>query len=184
MVVFDLIFLMSVPALMLRLYVPWSGAADGETVRRVSVPVLARLRMHRAPGIALSLIGLAGVAGRYIHVWTLIVVALALATVIAVPVRYHLTDEMVRFAWTRPRRWTEFGGVSRRRDGARLQGISRSRGMVVWLSDSRGDDEFVLLLRRLVRGAYKGQIGPATRFPRRDDVDDHAVSRLPVAAAR
>ena len=38
-----------------------------------------------------------------------------------------------------------------------LQGVAGVRGMRVWLSGSRGDDEFVALLRRLIKRAYKGQ---------------------------
>jgi hypothetical protein len=181
---FDLILLIAVAALALRFYVPWSGPTSGETVKRVDVPLLARLRMHRAPGMLLLAVVIAGVIVHGIHLWSVIVVALALAVAVAMPVRYHLTDEMIRFAWARSRRWTEFGGVGRRRSGARLQGISRSRGMTVWLSDSRGDDEFVLLLRQLVRGAYKGQIGPATRLPQPEAAGDHASARYPIAAAR
>lgn len=181
---FDLILLIAIPALILRLYAPWGGGISGETVERVTVPLLARLRMYRMPALLVLIVASAGLIRHDVHVWSVAVVAAALAIAVAIPVRYHLTDEMIRFAWTRPRRWTEFGGVGRRRSGARLQGISRSRGMTVWLSDSRGDDEFVLLLRQLVRGAYKGQIGPATRVPQSAAADDRASSRFPVAAAR
>ncbi|MDQ2621994.1 MAG: hypothetical protein M3Y45_03040, partial [Actinomycetota bacterium] len=33
-------------------------------------------------------------------------------------------------------------------------------GMTVWLSGDREDDQFVLLLRQLVRGSYQGWIDP------------------------
>ncbi|HEV2127858.1 MAG TPA: hypothetical protein VGR22_04485, partial [Thermomicrobiales bacterium] len=39
----------------------------------------------------------------------------------------------------------------------RLQGAAGARDLQVWLSGSRGDDEFILLLRRMITGAYKGR---------------------------
>jgi hypothetical protein len=113
--------------------------------------------------------GAAGAATGRGHVWTLGVAAAFLAALVAVPVAYTLTDEAIALGRTAPRRWTEFGGVGRRPGGARLQGIAGARGMTIWLSDSRGDDEFVLLLRQLVRGSYKGEIGPASRDPGADE---------------
>src|SRR3712207_7517250 len=40
-----------------------------------------------------------------------------------------------------------------RSDGVRLQGVAGARPLTVWLSGGRDDDEFVLLLRQLVRGS-------------------------------
>ena len=56
------------------------------------------------------------------------------------------------------RRWTEFGGVTRRRGGVRLQGVAGARGTTIWLSGNRDDDETVLLLRQLVRGLTFGAV--------------------------
>ena len=51
--------------------------------------------------------------------------------------------------------------------------------MTVWLSGSRDDDELVLLLRQLVRGAYKGQVGPEFA---RTSPDEQRSPSLPAAA--
>ena len=40
--------------------------------------------------------------------------------------------------------------------GARLIGVPKSRGMHIWLSGSRGDDEFLQFLRQTLKIAYKG----------------------------
>lgn len=50
--------------------------------------------------------------------------------------------------------------MARRRGGVRLQGVAGARPQMIWLSGGRDDDEFVLLLRQLVRGSYKGSFGP------------------------
>jgi hypothetical protein len=160
---FDLILLVCLPLLALRLYRPWSRRPGGILVRRAPLPLLARLRLHRRPAMVVLTAGAAGLVAGRVHLWSLGIAAVVLAALIAVPVAYTLTDEAIALGRTAPRRWTEFGGVGRRPGGARLQGIAGARGMTVWLSDSRGDDEFVLLLRRLVRGSYKGEIGPASR---------------------
>jgi hypothetical protein len=73
---------------------------------------------------------------------------------------YTLTSQGMRPGKTPFRRWTEFGGVARRRGGVRLQGVAGARSQSVWLSGGREDDEFVLLLRQLLRGSYKGHLGP------------------------
>lgn len=76
---------------------------------------------------------------------------------VVLPIRYTLTTIGIKCGWTPFRRWTEFAGVARAPGGARLQGAAGSRDMRVWLSQSRGDDEFVHLLRRVISGAYKGR---------------------------
>ena len=182
MTVFDLLFSLSVPLLASRLYLPWTEPAPGDLVRSVPLPLLARLRMQRGPALTLLLVGLAGLVAERLHLWSVLLVASAVVALIALPVSYRLTDQAIRLAQTRPRRWTEFGGVARRGGGARLQGISGGRGMTVWLSGSRDDDDHVLLLRRLVRGAYKGEIGPTSRRRSAEPPDAQSVPLEPAAA--
>jgi hypothetical protein len=81
-------------------------------------------------------------------------------SVIFMPVHYTLTSTGIRSGGTPFRRWTEFGGVARRPGGVRLQGVAGARPQTIWLSGGRDDDELVLLLRQLVRGSYKGLMGP------------------------
>ena len=96
---------------------------------------------------------------------TALVVTGLLALLLSLPVRYTMTSRGIRAAWTPFRRWTEFGGVARRRGGVRLQGVAGARPLTVWLSGGRDDDDFVLLLRQLVRGSYKGAARPGCQRP-------------------
>ena len=75
---------------------------------------------------------------------------------LALPLKYTLTSTGIRMAWTAPRRWTEFASVRRATGGACLVGGHKLRDMRIWLSDSRGDDEFLHFLRQAITDAYKG----------------------------
>lgn len=144
---------------------PWPIHDRGPVIRREAVTLLGRLRMLGRP--LLLLIALAAVgwwAGRA-SVWTVAAVALGSLALLAAPVSYTLTPEGIRLGRLPLRRWTEFAGVARRRWSVRLQGVG-ARGMTVWLSGDREDDEFVLLLRQLVRGSYQGWIDPEADDPR------------------
>ena len=159
MTLFDLLLLLSLVPLVGRVYRPRCPPLGGEVVRHRPLPLLARIRLYRRSMLLIAVAGIAAAATDRVHSWTLAAVGLGLAALLVVPVAYSLTDEGIAFARSRPRRWTEFGGVGRVRGGARLQGSTGARGMTVWLSDSRDDDEFVLLLRQMVRRSYKGEIG-------------------------
>src|SRR5215213_7783509 len=138
-----------------RIWVPWGERASGNLVGRETLSVLGRLRMH-GPSVALVCVTSVGLlALGKIGPLTFLLVTALLALLLALPVRYTMTSRGIRAAWTPFRRWTEFGGVSRRRGGVRLQGVS----------GARDDDEFVLLLRQLVRGSYKGRLGPEAGVP-------------------
>ena len=162
---FALILLAVTLALFLRIWVPWGERASGNLVGRQTLAVLGRLRMH---GPSVGLVFTASVVllalGKIAPLTFLLVTAL-LALLLALPVRYTMTSRGIRAAWTPFRRWTEFGGVARRRGGVRLQGVAGARPLTVWLSGGRDDDEFVLLLRQLVRGSYKGRLGPEAGVP-------------------
>lgn len=142
-----------------RVYLPWVGAPAGAFVRRVRLSLLGRLRMHGIPAvIGLGLAGL--VAGLGIMPPAIIaVMVVTFALMIAAPMTYTLTTDGIMAGRTPMRRWTEFGGVARQRGGVRLQSVAGAPAMTVWLSGNRDDDETVLLLRQLVRGAYKGGVG-------------------------
>ena len=143
-----------------RVWVPWGERPSGNLVGRETLSVLGRLRMH---GPTVGLVFVASVvllALGKIGPLTFLLVTALLALLLALPVRYTMTSRGIRAAWTPFRRWTEFGGVARRRGGVRLQGVAGARPLTIWLSGGREDDEFVLLLRQLVRGSYKGRLGP------------------------
>jgi hypothetical protein len=98
--------------------------------------------------------------GGWVSTPALALAAIVVVALLAIPVRYSLTTEGIAIGWMTFRRWTEFGGVVRRHGGVRLQGIAGRRAMTVWLSGRPDDDEFVLLLRRLIRASYTGQVIP------------------------
>jgi hypothetical protein len=129
---------------------------EGTTLLVVPLPFLARLRMHLAPIVLSLIIGGMLVLLDLMPWFGLIAPLVSTALLLLIPVSYTLTDMGIRLGWTEFRRWTEFAGVRRAPGGARLLGVQRSRGLHIWLSGSRGDDEFLHFLRETVRNAYKG----------------------------
>jgi hypothetical protein len=152
-----ILLLVSILAGVFRLVRPAGMRIEGEVYLRTMMPLLARLRMHAAMSIAGVLIALALVIGFGVTMLVLLAPVVTYAILAAIPVRYVLTTSGIRVGWTRFRRWTEFAGVSRARGGARLQGVHGSRSLRIWLSGSRGDDEFLHLLRQAIKHGYKGQ---------------------------
>ncbi len=150
-----LIALMALP--WLRLARPGGGAPLGRVIHVHSVPLLARVRMHLAPAIVVLLGAVALVVFGDLPWWGVVIAIASQVALVACPVSYVLTELGIRMGWTRFRRWTEFAGVSRAPGGVRLQGVAGARDRRIWLSRSRGDDEFVALLRRMIKDAYKGQ---------------------------
>jgi hypothetical protein len=141
----------------LRIARPGETRLVGRVIHDARMPLLARMRMHAVMG---TIVLLGSVALQVM--WDLpsvgpLVALVSTVALVAAPARYTLTTLGIRAGWTPFRRWTEFAGVSRAPGGARLQGVAGVRGVRVWLSGSRGDDEFVALLRRMIRQAYKGQ---------------------------
>jgi hypothetical protein len=162
---FALILLIATLALYARVWLPWGERASGNLVRRESLSLFGRLRMH-GPGISVTLTGAAiALLLGLVESWLVLLTAALLAILPVVPMRYTLTAQGIQPGWTPFRRWTEFGGVARRPGGVRLQGVAGARPLTVWLSGDRDDDAFVHLLRQLVRGSYKGQLGTETVSP-------------------
>jgi hypothetical protein len=155
-----LIFMMATLALFARVWVPWGERASGNLVRQEPLSVLGRLRMHGPSAVAIWVASVICLALGWIGPYTVLTVTALLALLFALPVSYTLTSQGIRAGWTPFRRWTEFGGVARRPGGVRLQGVAGASPLTVWLPGGRDDDDFVLLLRQLVRGSYKGQLGP------------------------
>ncbi len=150
-----------------RLFRP-GHRVEGTTLIVVPLPLLARLRMHVVPIVLSLIVGFALVLMDQMPWQGMIVPIVSSALLVLIPVKYTLTDAGIRLGWTEFRRWTEFAAVRRAPGGARLIGVQRARGLHVWLSGSRGDDEFLQFLREIVRNAYKGtRVVPfATRTPR------------------
>lgn len=159
--------LIAVFAVMLgRVYLPWIRSKPSRIVRRAPLSVLAKLRLHRGPAIVVVALAIAGWGNGWLPWTSVLAVGVSVLLMIAVPVAYTLTPDGIRLGQTPLRRWTEFGGVSRRPGGVRMQGVTGARGLTVWLSGPpTADDEFVLLLRQLVRGSYQGRLRHATFEP-------------------
>ena len=156
----DLIFILVTVTIFLRLWTPWGEGPSGNIVRIERLSLFGRLRMHG--GLIAVTLGTTLIAAYLglITAWTVVVVAALLALLVCLPLHYTLTSQGIRSGGTPFRRWTEFGGVVRRPGGVRLQGVAGARPLTVWLSGGRDDDEFVHVLRQLVRGSYKGELGP------------------------
>jgi hypothetical protein len=169
-----LLFIITV-TLYARVGVPWGERASGNLVRRVELSLLGRLRMHGPAVAALAVVSLAALAAGWISPLARLVESALLVLLVARPMRYTVTSRGIRAGWTPFRRWTEFGGVARRPGGVRLQGVAGARPQIVWLSGGRDDDEFVLLLRQLVRGSYQGRLGP--------DAEQARLETRPAASA-
>ncbi len=181
--VVSFILILATLALFTRLWAPWGERASGNLVSRQTLALLGRLRMHGPAAVAILLMTVVLLAMGKIGSLTALVVIAMLALLLALPVRYTMTSHGIRAAWTPFRRWTEFGGVSRRRGGVRLQGVAGARPLTVWLSGGRDDDDFVLLLRQLVRGSYKGQLGPEAGLPATDAVPSPGPGPIGMAGA-
>jgi hypothetical protein len=176
-----LIALMILP--WLRIARPGGGAIVGRVIHIHPMPLLARMRMHLAPA-AIMLLGAGAMSVWWDLPWWAGIVALASVVVlVGCPIRYTLTTIGIRMGWTRVRRWTEFAGVSRAPGGARLQGAAGARDRRVWLSGSRGDDEFVALIRRMIRNAYKGQ-NVLQEFPPRHTTETPGSTAASSAVSR
>ena len=143
-----------------QVYVPWAKSPPGTPVARLSLPLLARLRLHAPFAIAVLGITAVGALTGWVSLWLIPVVLAAVVALMAIPLHYTLTTAGIALGRTPFRRWTEFGGVARRPGGARLQGGAGARRFTVWLAGSGDTADTVLLLRQMVRGSYKGQPGP------------------------
>ncbi len=139
-----------------RLVRPLRSRLVGTRLLSVRVPLLARLRMHTLPALVNSLLAVILTGEEIAPWWSIPAVLAVMAALMAVPTSYVLTTDGIRLGRAEFRRWTEFAGVARSRGGARLLGAAGARSYRIWLSGSRGDDEFLHLLRRLIKAAYKG----------------------------
>jgi hypothetical protein len=141
----------------LRVGRPSRQSMSGAVVLDTGIPLLARIRMHFVACTVVLAAAVLLVAFGDLPWWGPFVALSSNVGLVALPIRYRLTTDGIRVGWTPFRRWTEFAGVARAPGGARLQGVAGSRDKRVWLSASRGDDEFLQFLRRMIRNAYQGR---------------------------
>lgn len=141
----------------LRLFGIGSHQLDGTTLGTMPVPLLARVYMHVIPIVISVIAAIAAVVSGVLPWWVILVAIASGAILVALPVRYTLTDTGIKRTFSAFRRWTEFAGVERAPGGAWLKPLRKTRPAHIWLSGSRGDDEFLQLLRTLIRNAYQGR---------------------------
>jgi uncharacterized protein (DUF58 family) len=139
-----------------------SRKIEGTVIQVLSIPLLARMKRHAVPAVITLIVTIALTATNIASaLWLAVWLASSLG-LLAVPQAYTVTTRGIRVGRGNFRRWTEFAGVHRSPAGAMLQTIRPGPGMPIWLAGSRGDDEFVHLLRSLIRNSYKGK---STPFP-------------------
>lgn len=131
---------------------------EGTVIQVRAIPLLARIKRHSPTHGLVMVATIALMAAGLASAWWLLVIVASFVAIIAVPQRYVVTTRGICTGRGNFRRWTEFAGVYRSRAGARLQTISRRPDVPIWLSGDIGDDEFVHLLRTLVRDSYKGKL--------------------------
>ena len=159
-----LLLLLAIAVCWARLIRPGANRLEGRVLLVMPLPLLARLRMHALPALLTLALGVALVAAADMAWWLLALPLLSAVLLVTVPVHYPLTDVGIRLGRSAFRRWTEFAGVQRAPGGARLKPVAGFRGYHIWLSRSRGDDEFLQVLRMLIRSAYKGHAASVS-FP-------------------
>jgi uncharacterized protein (DUF58 family) len=135
---------------------------EGTVIQILSIPLLARMKRHAVPAVITLIVTAALIATDIASPWWLIVWLVSSLGLLTVPQAYTVTTRGIRVGRGNFRRWTEFAGVHRSPAGAMLQTIKPGPGMPIWLAGARGDDEFVHLLRSLIRNSYKGK---STPFP-------------------
>ena len=141
---------------------PWGWRRQGVLLHRERLSLLGRLRMWGRQLAAIVIISVVVWRLGWVSGWAFDLALIAAIVALLSPVRYTLTSEGIQIGMAPIRRWTEFGGVARRRWGVRLQGAAGNDSQVVWLSGTRNDDHLVLLMRQLMRGSYKGEIDVGT----------------------
>lgn len=135
-----------------------NSRTEGTVIQVRAIPLLARMKRHSPThGLVLAVTTALVVTG-LASAWWFVVIAASFVSILAMPQKYIVTTRGIRTGRGNFRRWTEFAGVYRSRAGARLQTISRGPDVPIWLSGDVGDDEFVHLLRTLVRDSYKGKL--------------------------
>lgn len=139
-----------------RVFQPMRMRLYGARVVVVPLPLLARVRMQAVPAALITLLAIVLTIYSIAPWWAPPAVIAAMAILAAIPISYVLTTEGIRLGWADFRRWTEFAGVVRAKGGARLLGATGARPFRIWLSGSLGDDEFLHLLRQMIKAAYKG----------------------------
>lgn len=159
----------------LRYYRLFANQLQGTFVCQRPLPLLARMRLHAIPALLGVLLAIGLHAIEHAPIWAIGIPVVGYLGLLVLPLSYQLTTEGIRLGLGTFRRWTEFAGARRYRGGAKLQGANGRRGMRIWLSGTRGDDEFLHQIRRAIRDAYKGDRGERTAAAAASDHGEAAM---------
>lgn len=181
------LFFVLIPACILWTWLSLFGfpnrRTEGAVIQITPITLLARIKRHAVANILTLLVTLAVVVSGNASPWWLAVVAISAIALLCIPQSYTITTRGIRINPGSFRRWTEFAGVYRSAAGASLQVIGRGRDVRIWLAGSRGDDEFVHLLRRMIRDSYKGKATYQVTTPTTPEPSMEHPELLGIAAA-
>jgi hypothetical protein len=133
---------------------------EGTVIQITPITLLARIKRHAVTNFVTLVVTLSLVLADMASPLWLVAAVISAVGILSFPQVYTVTTRGIRVGRGNFHRWTEFAGVYRSRAGASLQSIRRRPDLPIWLSGSRDDDEFVHLLRTLVRDSYKGKTTP------------------------
>lgn len=173
-----------IPALIAWAWIAPIGFAnrqvEGSILQVRPLPLLARIKRHVVPHAIAMVIAAALAVSVTASAWWLVAVVASFAAILALPQSYVVTTRGIRTGRGNFRRWTEFAGVYRSPAGVTLQTIGRLPNVPIWLARTRGDDEFVHLLRTLVRDSYKGKLidRPVPQGPERSTLETAGMETI------
>lgn len=139
-----------------RTITPWARHVEGRTLRRLPVPVLARIRRQWLPIGLLATVSVVDAVTDWVSLIPQLVALGIMVGLLTIPTRSVITDKGVRVGWLPFRRWTEFAGVNVRRGNILLQPISGLARLEIALPGRFDDAEVVSELRLLIRASYQG----------------------------
>jgi hypothetical protein len=161
-----------------------SRRTEGTIIHVRSLSLLARMKRHAVPNTVIASVTIALGAMDLASPWWLLAALGSMLGLLAIPQSYIITTRGIRAGRGAFRRWTEFAGVYRSPAGATLQTIGRLPDLPIWLSGDLGDDEFVHLLRTLVRDSYKGKPMPLPVAPAQEQPAATSLELQGMAAFR
>jgi hypothetical protein len=141
----------------LRFHMPWVRPARGDAIRKISVPLRAKVRLQRPNVYAIAALMLLGGIGGWVPAVAQIAVVLAVVGILLLPLDYTVTDQEIALGRTPARVWTDFARVEQRPGRLFLQPIEGAAHFEVWLPSNADDTAIEAELRRLVCGRAQGR---------------------------
>jgi hypothetical protein len=147
----------SLTLVVLRFHMPWVRPARGDIVRKINVPIRAKVRLQRPNVYAIAALMLLGGIGGWVPAVAQIAVVLAVSGIFILPLEYTVTTQEIAFGRTPARGWDEFTSVERQSVRLLLTPAEGARRFEVWLPSDADETAIEADLRRLVRGGAQGR---------------------------